>query len=496
MATMAVPPGIALLDAPDVDSVVAANRSLAGRLLASADMWLFVTTAARYADAVPWDLLKTARTRAAATALVLNRVPGEAQEETINSLQALLSGHSLGDVPLFVVPESAKDSRGILEPALIQGLRAWLDDVAASADTRTAVIRQTVGGAIDLLEPTVGTLAVAADDQVTAANALVAVAREHYRKADYEATWAIRDGALLRGEALARWQRLSGSGDLFRIVPTRLGRLPDKIGLGSKAARLRHGMGMTRDRAAWTRDRAASVVGRGGRVTRLQQVLDTDLAAVIGSAAAAAAERTRADWQTRPGGEDLLASHTDPSGNPSFKDGDSDFSGDTSGPAALLYAWRTTTRDLLNAEAAREHAGRRIGPHAVTVSVTLVSLLACAGVSNKRGSTLMARRALEAIFGERAAENLVRTSRDDLFERIGAFLAAEVSRYQAILTSRGVLPSDSEANPVVVLESPGQRLRTLAREATIARLCAGLPAAHTAPARLPRSDPSTTGNML
>ena len=33
----------------------------AGRqLLAAADLWLFVTTAARYADAVPWDLLRTA----------------------------------------------------------------------------------------------------------------------------------------------------------------------------------------------------------------------------------------------------------------------------------------------------------------------------------------------------------------------------------------------------------------------------------------------------
>ena len=36
------------------------NRELAAQLLAAADLWLFVTTAARYADAVPWDLLRTA----------------------------------------------------------------------------------------------------------------------------------------------------------------------------------------------------------------------------------------------------------------------------------------------------------------------------------------------------------------------------------------------------------------------------------------------------
>ncbi|MCC6497447.1 MAG: 50S ribosome-binding GTPase, partial [Propionibacteriaceae bacterium] len=46
-----LPRGLAILDAPDVDSVVAENRALAAQLLAAADLWLFVTSAARYADA-------------------------------------------------------------------------------------------------------------------------------------------------------------------------------------------------------------------------------------------------------------------------------------------------------------------------------------------------------------------------------------------------------------------------------------------------------------
>ena len=56
----ALGPGLAFLDAPDIDSVVDENRALAAQLLAAADLWLFVTTAARYADAVPWELLTTA----------------------------------------------------------------------------------------------------------------------------------------------------------------------------------------------------------------------------------------------------------------------------------------------------------------------------------------------------------------------------------------------------------------------------------------------------
>ena len=63
-----VPSGLALLDAPDIDSVVAENRRLAGQLLSAADLWIFCTSAARYADAVPWDLLHTAQQRSTALA--------------------------------------------------------------------------------------------------------------------------------------------------------------------------------------------------------------------------------------------------------------------------------------------------------------------------------------------------------------------------------------------------------------------------------------------
>ena len=42
-----VPQGLAILDAPDVDSVEESNRLLAAQLLAAADLWLFVTSAAQ-----------------------------------------------------------------------------------------------------------------------------------------------------------------------------------------------------------------------------------------------------------------------------------------------------------------------------------------------------------------------------------------------------------------------------------------------------------------
>src|SRR5690242_13719715 len=52
-----LPRGLALLDAPDIDSLVTRNRELAAELICAADIWILVTTSARYADAVPWHLL-------------------------------------------------------------------------------------------------------------------------------------------------------------------------------------------------------------------------------------------------------------------------------------------------------------------------------------------------------------------------------------------------------------------------------------------------------
>ncbi len=61
VATDAIPAGLAILDAPDVDSVEERNRILAAQLLAAGDLWLFVTSAARYADQVPWELPQAGR---------------------------------------------------------------------------------------------------------------------------------------------------------------------------------------------------------------------------------------------------------------------------------------------------------------------------------------------------------------------------------------------------------------------------------------------------
>ena len=86
----AIPYGLALIDAPDVNSVARGNRETGRRLLGAADSWLLVTTAERYADAVPWELLQEAWRRRLSVAVVLNRVPAEAAGEVNQAFAEML----------------------------------------------------------------------------------------------------------------------------------------------------------------------------------------------------------------------------------------------------------------------------------------------------------------------------------------------------------------------------------------------------------------------
>src|ERR671919_108135 len=229
VADDAVPQGLALLDAPDIDSVVTENRQLAGQLLAAADLWLFVTTAARYADAVPWDLLRAAVERSAAVAVVLDRVPPGAEDEVRRHLAAMLSERGLGSAPLFVVGETTVGDDGMLPDGHAEQVVSWLRDLASDTAARAGVVRRTLDGAVGGIIRRSPPLAEAADEQHAAAGRLRTAAEHEYSEAVDAVTTATRDGSLLRGEVLARWQDFVGTGEFFRSLEDTVGRLRDRI---------------------------------------------------------------------------------------------------------------------------------------------------------------------------------------------------------------------------------------------------------------------------
>ncbi|MFT2017059.1 ATP-binding protein [Streptomyces sp. 796.1] len=223
----ALPRGLALLDAPDIDSLVVENRELAARLICAADIWVLVTTATRYADAVPWHLLRTAKEYDVTLVTVLDRVPHQVATEVAGAYAALLDEAGLGCVPRFTIPElpeSVAGGSGLLPATAVAGLREWLARRAEDPVTRATSAARTAYGAVAALRTQVPALAAAAAAQHAAATRLTRRVTEAYAGAERRALREIAQGAPLAGDALTHWRCPpydSGRGRAIGYHPTR-----------------------------------------------------------------------------------------------------------------------------------------------------------------------------------------------------------------------------------------------------------------------------------
>ena len=210
-----VPRGTALLDAPDLDSFVQENRSTAHQLLEGADLWLFVTTAARYGDALPWQALGRATERGASVAMVLNRVPKETLTTVRGDLLQRLRDHGMTDVPLFVIPDVGPHE-GLLEPSVVAPVRRWLT-MLAGPDRSRAVIVRTLKGALGALPGWVNSLAEAVEAQREASHVLRRTAEGELPAAEQLARDAVAAGVVAGASVEARWRDLSGAVGVDRV---------------------------------------------------------------------------------------------------------------------------------------------------------------------------------------------------------------------------------------------------------------------------------------
>ncbi|GAA1585148.1 dynamin family protein [Actinoplanes couchii] len=401
VAAPTIGPGLALLDAPDIDSVVDHNRKLAAQLLAAADLWLFVTTAARYADAVPWEMLTTARLRGTVIALVLDRVPPEAVGDIAAHLGEMLTANELGSAPLFVLPETALDQRGLLPDSAIGPMRVWFAQLAEDANARFTVVRQTLNGALAALAPAVTGLADAVDDQIRTAQALDERVDAAYRTARRVAEDGLRDGRLLRGEVMARWQEFVGTGDLVRGLESRVGHLRDKL--------------------------VAAVSGRPTPGQNLRVAMESQLVTLMRGVATDAAEQAYAAWQAHPAGEALL--------NPDLQHASADL---PERADRLVRDWQQWVLDLVREEGGDKRAVARGAAYAVNgaglaVMITVFTATAFIPtgleVAAGAGSAVAGQKVLEAIFGDQAIRTLATRARAELLTRMEKLLAEDAARF-------------------------------------------------------------------
>jgi len=271
VADAGVPPGLALLDAPDVDSVDRGNRELADELLAAADLWVFVTSAARYADQVPWQVLADAARRSTAVAVVLDRTPPEHVTEVRGHLARMLTARGLKDSPLFGVPEAQLSSEGLLPADAVAPIRAWLVQLASDTSARAGVVERSLLGTLRSLVYSAHQVADAVAVQADAADRLRDDVEVVYSGAIDAATHDVADGGLLRGPVLIRWQELLASGDPERWAERR------GAGLRSRLSSVVH-----------SRDRSA---------VRLEEAIVEAVTASLVDTATRAAEQVFSRWR-------------------------------------------------------------------------------------------------------------------------------------------------------------------------------------------------------
>lgn len=424
-----VPNGIALLDAPDVDSVVAANRELATQLLAAADLWLFVTTASRYADAVPWEFLRRARARSTALAVVLNRVPEDALEEVPRHLHEMLRKEGLEDAPVLTVAEVALHD-GLIPPAAAEPVVSWLQSLASDAAARAEVVRRTLEGALDSIPARVRVLEGHLRAQVTAAADLSDDAADAYALALQEISDGLSGGALLRGEVLARWHEFIGTGDVMRSLQTGIGRVRDRL--------------------------QGLLTGRPPVEREVRHEVERSIETVVAAAADKAAERTVAAWRARPHGRHLIETAGVPlSSSPQLR----------ASVESEVWAWQGRVLDLVRAEGAgKRAAGRAVsfGVNAVGAALMIAVFAQTGGLTGGEvaiagGTAALSQRLLEALFGDEAVRELTNKARSDLLGRLSQLLEAERDRYTEVASREAPSPAKPDALTARAADLEGAR---------------------------------------
>ena len=347
---------------------------------------------------------------------MLDRGPPEAVDEVAGHLEAMLSEQGLDGTQLLVVGEIVPVD-GLLPAEALAPVRGWLDALADDAQARAGLVRRTLEGALDSLGPRVHAVEAAADEQRRAAAELEAALDRVYADARGEVDDAVKSGALLRGEVLARWHEVVGTGDLMRALESRIG---------------------------WLRDRLRTAFSGGGTAdSEIEGAVLTGVEAVVHAAADRAAERAATAWRSQTAGRALLE------GAPRI---DAVSTGLREATASEVRGWQGYVFDLVREEGAGKRTTARLaslGVNGAGLTVMLAVFASTGGLTGAEivvagGTSAAGQKLLEAIFGDQAVRTLAARARTDLLERVDRLLAQEAERYRALLAPVAPEPEGPE----------------------------------------------------
>jgi hypothetical protein len=328
----------------------------------------------------------------------------------------MLAAEGLAQAPLFVFPETALADTA-LPAQLAAPLREWLFGLVADEDRRAAVARRTLDGAVGELVGAVGSVAAAVAGQSDKADELTHAVAVPYQLAAERVTESSADGALMRGEVLARWQEFVGTGEVLRKMESQVSRLRDKVG--------------------------AAFRGEPAPPERVNEAIESRLATLIVAAAHDAARQADSSWRADPAGRALLAG-----------DDLARASTDIAEQAATaVRGWQDDVLELIRAEGADKRQTARLAAYGVngTAVALMIAAFATTGgltgaeVGIAAGSTILAQKVLEAVFGEGAVRRLSTVARASLAQRVEAVMAHEQARFDIRLAGLDLDPALADA---------------------------------------------------
>jgi energy-coupling factor transporter ATP-binding protein EcfA2 len=441
-ASEGMPEGVAVLDTPDIDSVVQAHRDFAHQFLDASDLWLFVTTARRYADAAVWEMLKDGRDRGAALAIALSRVPPAATGQLSGHFDAMLDANGLHDVPRFIIPETVVTDAQ-LPPAVAAPIKDYLTDTARREDRRVAVLTQTMSGVLDTFRDRVPALADQAGAQLAARRELLDEVDSAYGGGLADFDEATRNGSLLCGEVLARWQDFAGTGDLLRALQAKRGRGKAKKERGP------------------------------ARAAALRDALHASLESLVISTASRAAEQSAAAWQASVAGSGLLARLTAARGERADgTESEADFitaalaelgvvddavAAEQAGLATLPRAsaglaaqaaravrgWHGSLQQIVREEnVTRRSIARVVSFDEESLGLVLAIAVLGYGTSDvpvAAGTSAVPQRVLTSLFGAGLLRDIGGRVRLDLHDRVGGLFQEESRRFSVLVDGAGAL---------------------------------------------------------
>ena len=412
--------GVAVIDAPDIDSLERDNRALADTLLEACDLCVFVTTATRYADLVPWNVLERIRQRQVPLVVVLNRLPTDAadREIVIADVTRLFADHGMtpanAGLAILRVDEGELDADiDALSREATRPLTDRVRELREAGVERRALATQALAGAISGLAPLAGDVAADLESEAAESEGLRRIAEEAYAAELRQLSTELRSGVLLRAEVLRQWQEFVGADQIARFMSSGLARLRGMLLFAIRGT-------------------------PPAPVASVEESMASSVEALTLRHVSEAARRTARSWSEQRDTSDLLARDptlwsASPETGPVLRD--------------MLRDWMHAVIDDVRGASGRKHAVARvaaIGVNAVGVAVMLAVFAHTAGLTGTElgiaaGTAFVNQKLLEAIFGERAMDELVAQAGRRLDEGLEAIFARDRKRFDDLVADATAL---------------------------------------------------------